>query len=293
MAMQVVIGLSRAIFLVGAGLTGSILVRDGRFYDILAELQDTLKGVDISGEEATDAVDQLVEILAPQVHKLLLDVQQILTTYSVTVLNGNSSQTGLTTFILPAATLGGLGYGYMWWKGLSLSNFMYVTKQNMANTISSMTKNLEQVSASLSGAKRHLTERINRLDDKLEEQKQITERINQEVTDARMKTLSVCSEIKAITQLVQNLDDKLNVMEEKQNCSLAGVMYLLQFVGRNGGKKPDFLQDVSKVFGKRHIGFEDSGSLKGLLHLVDSEELGNVTRPESGNVATPAPIPSC
>ncbi|XP_020096991.1 uncharacterized protein LOC109716092 isoform X1 [Ananas comosus] len=231
MAMRVVIGLSRASLLAGAGLAGSTLVRDGRWHDILAELQDTLKGVGNSGEKVTDAVVKLFEILekgtdavdewfesfGPQVQKLLLEVWKRLPTYSTTVHNGNSGGnsglTGLTTLILPAATLGGLGCGYMWWKGISLSNFMYVTKRNMANDVSSMTKKLEQVSASLSGAMRHLTQQINRLDDKLDEQKHIAEKIEQEVTDARMST---GSDIKAITQLVQNLGDKISVMEEKR-----------------------------------------------------------------------------
>ncbi|XP_020096992.1 uncharacterized protein LOC109716092 isoform X2 [Ananas comosus] len=263
MAMRVVIGLSRASLLAGAGLAGSTLVRDGRWHDILAELQDTLKGVGNSGEKVTDAVVKLFEILekgtdavdewfesfGPQVQKLLLEVWKRLPTYSTTVHNGNSGGnsglTGLTTLILPAATLGGLGCGYMWWKGISLSNFMYVTKRNMANDVSSMTKKLEQVSASLSGAMRHLTQQINRLDDKLDEQKHIAEKIEQEVTDARMST---GSDIKAITQLVQNLGDKISVMEEK----------------------------------------------RGLLQLVDSEESGNVARrSESGNSATLALISSC
>ncbi|KAL0923925.1 hypothetical protein M5K25_004713 [Dendrobium thyrsiflorum] len=63
---------------------------------------------------------------------------------SVVIYPGN-----VTSFLVPAATLGAVGYGYMWWKGLSFSDLMYVTKHSMANAVSTMTKHLEQVSNAL------------------------------------------------------------------------------------------------------------------------------------------------
>nr|GEW78034.1 lipoyl synthase [Tanacetum cinerariifolium] len=62
----------------------------------------------------------------------------------ITVLNGGSGTA--TSLVVPAAALGAVGYGYMRWKGLSFSDLMYVTKQNMTNAVSNLTKHLEQVS---------------------------------------------------------------------------------------------------------------------------------------------------
>ncbi|KAF3333047.1 hypothetical protein FCM35_KLT02624 [Carex littledalei] len=49
------------------------------------------------------------------------------------------------------------------------SDLMYVTKRNMASAVSGMTKHLEQVSAAFASVKMHLTQCIERLDDKLDE----------------------------------------------------------------------------------------------------------------------------
>nr|CAD1822170.1 unnamed protein product [Ananas comosus var. bracteatus] len=295
MAMQVGMGLSRVILLVGAGVTGSIVLRNGRFSDILAELQDMVKGLEKSREKGGDSDSDVHEALASQVRRLASEVRQIASSRPITILNGNSGQNrqiyksgpsvqvsflalifAVTALIVPAATLGALGYGYMWWKGLSFSDLMYVTKRNMANAVSGMTKHLEQVSAALAATKRHLTQRIENLDGKLDEQKVLSGTIKKEVTDARLQLENLGSELSNIQQLVWNMDGKMNALVAKQNCSLAGVMYLLQFAEGKGGKMPDALQDGLKSVGKRFVGCGETKSLKGLQHIsevADSEEI--------------------
>jgi len=58
---------------------------------------------------------------------------------------------------------------------------MYVTKANMAAAVANLTKNLEQVSETLAAAKRHLTQRIQNLDDKVEKQIDLSKEINSQV----------------------------------------------------------------------------------------------------------------
>jgi len=53
----------------------------------------------------------------------------------------------LSTLVLPVAVVGAAGYGYLWWKGLSLGDVMYVTWKSMLNAVSSVSKQLENVSA--------------------------------------------------------------------------------------------------------------------------------------------------
>ncbi|XP_072964254.1 uncharacterized protein [Typha angustifolia] len=276
MATQVGMGLTKIVILVGAGVTGSVMLRNGRLSDVLGELQDMVKGLEKSAQKGDDANADLNEVLASQVRRLAMEVRQLASARPITVLNGNSGQTGVTALIIPAATLGALGYGYMWWKGFSFSDLMYVTKRNMANAVSGMTKHLEQVSAALSATKRHLTQRIERLDDKLDEQKEISRLIRDEVTGAHLKITNMGSEISNIKQLVWDLDEKMNSMEEKQNFSCAGVMYLCQFIGGKGGKMPEFLQDGSKVASKRFIA--DTRSIKGLQHILEAIESGKLDK---------------
>ena len=93
-------------------------------------------------------------------------------------------------------------------QGLSLTDVMFVTKRNMANAVQSMSKQLEQVSSALAvcfipnsiscllqhllsllifkcnlfqATKRHLTQRLENLDGKMDEQVEVSKAIRNEV----------------------------------------------------------------------------------------------------------------
>ncbi|PAN17582.1 hypothetical protein PAHAL_3G141700 [Panicum hallii] len=275
MAMaQAGMGLTKVVVLVGAGVAGSVVLRNGRLAEILGELQEILdKGNKGKSGVAGDADAELNEVLTSQVRRLAMEVRQLASSRPITVLNGCSGPSGVSGLIVPAATVGALGYGYMWWKGISFSDLMYVTKRNMANAVSSMTKHLEQVQSSLAAAKRHLTQRIEKLDDKLDQQKAISGQIRDDVTDARLKLETIGSEIKNIKELVWGLDGKIDSMEAKQDFSCAGVMYLCQFIEQNGGKLPERLEGP-KVSTKR---FGGQKFLQGLQLAIESGNYGKET----------------
>ncbi|CAL5096757.1 unnamed protein product [Urochloa decumbens] len=266
---QAGMGLTKVVVLVGAGVAGSVVLRNGRLAEILGELQEILdkgsKGK--SGEGVEGGADY--DALTSEVRRLAMQVRQFAPPRPI-VLHGGSSQSGL---IVPAATVGALGYGYMWWKGISFSDLMYVTKRNMANAVSSMTKHLEQVQSSLAAAKRHLTQRIEKLDDKLDQQKALSGQIRDDVTDARLKLENIGSEIKNIKELVWGLDGKIDSMEAKQDFSCAGVMYLCQFIEQNGGKLPERLEGP-KAPAKR---FGGQKFLQGLQLAIESGNYGKDT----------------
>lgn len=266
--MQAGMGLSKVLLLVGAGFTGSIVLRNGRLSEILSELQILLK--EKSGDHSGDESDY-GDALATQVRRLALEVRQLASARPITVLNGSSGQVGnMASLVVPAATMGALGYGYMWWKGISFSDLMYVTKRNMANAVSSMTKHLEQVSAALAATKKHLTQRIQHLDDKLDEQKEMSVEIKNEVTDARNKLENIGLELNSLQQLVWGLNGKVDTMEDKQDFTCAGVAYICNFIGERGAKLPDYLQDLPKPSGKRLYINCGEGVLKGLQHIAES-----------------------
>jgi len=275
MAMaQAGMGLTKVVVLVGAGVAGSVVLRNGRLAEILGELQEILeKGNKGKSGGAGDADAELNEALTSQVRRLAMEVRQLAHSRPITILNGGYGASGVSGLIVPAATVGALGYGYMWWKGISFSDLMYVTKRNMANAVSSMTKHLEQVQSSLAAAKRHLTQRIEKLDDKLDQQKALSGQIRDDVTDARLKLETIGSEIKNIKELVWGLDGKIDSMEAKQDFSCAGVMYLCQFIEQNGGKLPERLEGP-KVTTKR---FGGQKFLQGLQLAIESGNYGKET----------------
>lgn len=247
-------------------------MRNGKLSDIIGELQVLLKGVEQSGDSTGAEADN--SALLSQLDRLAREVQMMASS-RVTFVNGSQSQgVNLSSLIVPAASLGAIGYGYMWWKGLSFSDLMYVTKKSMATAVSSMTKHLEQLSDALAVTKRHLTQRIQNLDGKMEDQKALTEDIKKEVTNARGEIASIGHELNSLQQLVYGLGDKMDAIEDKQNFAAAGVMYLCQFVHEKGGKVPEFLQNAPKISGKKFTGFTENSSLKGLQHITDAIESG-------------------
>uniref|UniRef100_A0A8R7NY06 DUF1664 domain-containing protein n=1 Tax=Triticum urartu TaxID=4572 RepID=A0A8R7NY06_TRIUA len=204
MVAQAGFGLTRVVMLVGAGVAGSVVLRNGRLSEILTEIQEFLEKGEM-GKGGGGGADHGINDALNEVRQLAMQVRNLGSPRSITVLSGGSGQTGVSGLIVPAATVGALGYGYMWWKGISFGDLMYVTKQNMANVVSSMTKHLEQVQSSLAAAKKHLTQRIEKLDDKLDQQKALSGQIKDDVTGARLKLENIGSEIKNIKELVWGL----------------------------------------------------------------------------------------
>uniref|UniRef100_A0A5B6ZQC0 DUF1664 domain-containing protein n=1 Tax=Davidia involucrata TaxID=16924 RepID=A0A5B6ZQC0_DAVIN len=279
MAMQTGIGFSKIIILLGAGYTSSVLLKNGKLSDILGELQLLVKGVEKSGD-SSNAEPDYSDVIAAQVRRLSMEVRQLASARQITVLNGNSGQIGnITSLVVPAAALGAMGYGYMWWKGLSFSDLMYVTKRNMANAVSNLTKHLEHVSEALAATKRHLTQRIENLDGKMDEQVEISKLIKNEVTDVRGDLSQIGFDLDALQRMVSGLDGKICSLEDKQDVANVGVLYLCNVVNGRKMKMPERLEQLQ--FSAKSHGYltsSETPSLKGLKEIADSLVSGNADR---------------
>ncbi|XP_022726874.1 uncharacterized protein LOC111282863 isoform X2 [Durio zibethinus] len=254
MAMQTGVGLSKILILVGAGYTGTILLNNGKLSDILGQLQSLVKGLEKSGEQSDDS-----DAILAQVRRLSTEIRQLASVRQITVLNGDSGGK-LTSLVIPAATLGALGYGYMWWKGISFSDLFWVTKRNMAMAVENLTKHLDSVSDALSAAKKHLTQRIQNLDDKMETQKEISKGIQESVEEARMNLSNIEYDLDALQRMISGLD-----------LANAGVWYLCNMVGGKKAKMPESLQEQLKHSGRSRALLTHSGTptLKGLKDVAD------------------------
>ncbi|CAD6343232.1 unnamed protein product [Miscanthus lutarioriparius] len=172
-------------------------------------------------------------------------------------------------------TVGGVGLDMVLWermrwevergdrfKGISFSSLMYVTKRNMANAVASMTKHLEQVQSSLAAAKKHLSQRIQHVDDKLEQQKEISVQIRDQVTGAKLKIKNIGSDMDNIKNMVIGLDEKMDSIEAKQNYSCVAVDYLCQFIEKRVDKLPEQLEGLQQTV--KRIGYKSSELPPGL-----------------------------
>ncbi|VAH15238.1 unnamed protein product [Triticum turgidum subsp. durum] len=115
MVAQAGFGLTRVVMLVGAGVAGSVVLRNGRLSEILTEIQEFLEKGEM-GKGGGGGADHGINDALNEVRQLAMQVRNLGSPRSITVLSGGSGQTGVSGLIVPAATVGALGYGYMWWK---------------------------------------------------------------------------------------------------------------------------------------------------------------------------------
>lgn len=276
MAMQAAgVAPSKILILVGAGLTGSIILKNGRFLEVMAELQELMNGVN-QAEVFSNHYD--TSFLASQIRNLAQEVRDLTLSRPVAIFNEEHGSSGsLSSYIMPAAAVGALGYCYMWWKGWSFSDVMFITKRNMASAVANMSKQLDQVSAALAVTRKHLTQRLENLDGKVDEQKEISKLIRNEVHEARTDLSQIGFDVESIQNMVSSLEGKIGLLESKQDMTNSGIYYLCEIAGgiKDGFNTKFFQESSSKLqLNGSSPTFSEVEPLQGLQFLTDALKPG-------------------
>ncbi|KAJ6329480.1 hypothetical protein OIU77_011036 [Salix suchowensis] len=275
MALQTGVSTSKVIILVGAGLTSSIILKNGRLPELIGQLQELLKGVD-EVEIAPYKYD--TALLAAQIRQLAQEIKELSLSSPVTIYNGNSVSNGnFSSYLVPAAALGAMGYCYIWWKGWSFSDVMFVTKQNMANAVATVSKQLENVSETLASTKRHLSKRLGNLDWKIEEQIETSKLIANDVDEMKSNLSQIGYDVESIHEMISGLEGKLELLESKQDATNSGLWYLCQFTGGlKDGLGTKAYQDVgAKLANHSAMAYEE----RGLQFFAETKESDMVEKP--------------
>ncbi|RZC28426.1 hypothetical protein D0Y65_000421 [Glycine soja] len=304
MAMQSGIGVSKILIIAGAGYTGTVLIKNGKLSDLIGELQLLVKGLEKSGEHA-EGEGEYADAIAAQVRRLANEVRQLASNRPITVLNGGSEQSNLSSLVVPAAALGALGYGYMWWKGISFSDLMYVTRRNMEKAVADLTKKLQHASDVIADTKKHLTQRIQNLNDKMLKLNELQRSTKDEVrllphtnlmlahnwikiplddidfdtllmdiyvAGVRSTITNIHEDLGYLQQTVETLDYRLAELSSKQDYANYGLSYLIDYVHGKSQKKPELLQEQLKLSGKSPnlITYKGTPNLMGLKDIAET-----------------------
>ncbi|CAL0308144.1 unnamed protein product [Lupinus luteus] len=286
MAMQSGIGISKVLLIAGAGYTGTVLMKNGKLSDLIGELQLLVKGLEKHGEQG-DGESEYADAIAAQVRRLANEVRQLSSNRSITVLNGGSGQSNYSSLVVPAAAVGALGYGYMWWKGISFSDLMYVTKRSMENAVADLTKKLQHASDVIADAKKHLTQRIQNLDDKMLKQNELARSIKDEVSGVRSTITNFHDDLGILQQTVETLDERLSTLSWKQDYANHGLTYLIDFVNGKTRKMPEFLQQEQlKISGKtpNALTYPGTPNVKGLKDIIAETLSSGLERSASDSI---------
>ncbi|XP_073032509.1 uncharacterized protein [Primulina eburnea] len=291
MAMQTGVAASKVLVIVGAGLTGSIILRSGHLSDIISQIQELIQRLN-EAEKLPGKYD--AALLATQVRLLAKEIKELSLSNPVTIFNGNSSSNGsYASYLLPTAALGAMGCCYVWWKGWSFSDIMFVTKQNMENAVASVSKQLEHVSEALASTRRHLSKRLENLDWKLDEQREISKFISNDVGDVKSNLNQIGYDIGLIQETLSGLEGKIELLESKQDMTNSGLWYLCHVAGNiEDGRSSKIIQDVGAKLIDNSTILQEAERAKGLQFIIGDDEPNTVQKTSPGMDGKDANFPS-
>lgn len=279
MALHAGLATSKILLIAGAGVVGSILLKNGSLSDFLDDTYKVLvkhlkNGNEVSGQNSVDS-----NLLA-QLNILRKELSHLASERSsVTVVTGSRKANGaFVSVTIPALIIGATGYGYLRWKGFSLSDFMYVTRRNMSNAVASVSKKFEHVSTTLSATKRHLTSRLEHLSGNLDQSIEQQAELKNDVVQVRGDVTRYGLEIETVQRLVQTLGLKIDSIENKQDIANSGVIFLCNFVeGMHVTQQREVLQGMRRPQLERASSSFGSTGLKELQSLSHTLESPNST----------------
>ncbi|KAF5726644.1 DNA binding protein putative isoform 1 [Tripterygium wilfordii] len=220
--------IGKLTILVGAGLVGSILAKEGRMSSVSDFVSGTLKIFYRQLKQDDSSSSPSVKkphnnALLEQVNILRQELQMITSNKPITIIT--SSGTGATRYGLIIIVVV-VGSGYVWWKGWKLPDMMFATRRGLSDACTSVAKQLESVYSSISVTKRHLSSRIDRVDASLDEFAEINAQTDNEVVVLQKGSERIGKDVRSVRDAVVTLESKILRIEGRQDETNRGVKKL-------------------------------------------------------------------
>ncbi|KAJ9549387.1 hypothetical protein OSB04_021930 [Centaurea solstitialis] len=226
--------LGKLTIIIGAGLVGSVLAKEGRMpgvSDLFSGASKVLKLIRTDEKPSSNPKPHSDSLMA-QVNSLRQELQLLASNRPVTIVtSGGSAGPGKYGMIVIVVVV---GYGYVWWKGWKLPDMMFATKRSLSDATNAVAKQLDNVYSSLAAShwnfatKRHLSSRIDRVDCSLDECAEIAASTKEEVSALRGDTKLIALDVQSVHNAVYSLESKLSRIEGKQDNTNLGVAKLLR-----------------------------------------------------------------
>ncbi|KAK4762812.1 hypothetical protein SAY86_008580 [Trapa natans] len=223
--------------LVGAGVVGSVLAKEGSLPSISDLFSGAFKLVlkGIRQDESTKSVKKPHnEFLMAQVNSLREELQMLASSRPVTIVTASgtgSNKYGAIVIIIV------VGYGYVWWKGWKLPDLMFATRRSLSEARTAIAKQLEHVHSSIRATKHQLSSRMDNFDNNLNEVAQLTASTRDTISDISIDVENINANVAFVRDAVENLETKIGRIEGKQNTMNGGVLYLLDYASSLGFKE--------------------------------------------------------
>ncbi|XP_042434424.1 uncharacterized protein LOC122020526 [Zingiber officinale] len=276
--------LSKLAIVLGAGIIGTALPMDWQLLDVTRLFSGAFKIVTMLSQQEKNGTRSTSkpqsDFLLAEVNTLREQLQLLGKSTSVTVITGSGSGSGrfsVTTIIV----IGALGYVIIWWKGWKLSDMMFVTQRGFTESRNRIGRQLDLLSSSIGAAKRHLTSKINQVDKKLQECKELTVATKDEVVELHKDLNLAHTDLEAFQRAVQDLDTKLERIEGTQEKTSTGVYNLCRVVKRLEEERNKRLLEQ-----ERNRKLVEQNRKKELIQTISSTPLS--IKPASSSESKPA-----
>ncbi|KAM1859768.1 hypothetical protein ACFX13_012025 [Malus domestica] len=194
--------LGKLTILVGAGILGSVLAKEGRVSDVVSGAFKIAWKQIIRSDSTPAAKKPHNDHLMAQMNNLRKELEMISSSprQRVTIITMGRTGTSKYGIIIVAVAA---GYGYLWWKGWKLPDMMFATRRSLSD-------------ASNSSTRRKLSSQLDCVECSLDESIENTARTQQEVITLQGKTDTISRDFKKVHHAVLTLETKINRIEGKQ-----------------------------------------------------------------------------
>ncbi|KAG6787979.1 hypothetical protein POTOM_004030 [Populus tomentosa] len=259
------IPLGKLTILVGAGILGSVLAKEGRMPDVSSFVSGAFKIAlrQLKRDDSTSSVSKSSkppnDSLMAQVTSLRQELQMLASSRPVTIVTasgtGFSSLNGYAVTVshfnhrlklsndvvhlcvvnLSANKYGVVvvvivvGYGYVWWKGWKLPDMMFATRRSLSDACTSIGQQLENVYGSIRSTRRHLSSKIDGVDTNLNAIAELTASTQERVTELREDSSRIGNDVRYVRDAVETLELKISRIEGKQDLTTVGVKRLCDY----------------------------------------------------------------
>ncbi|KAE8706065.1 squamosa promoter-binding-like protein 16-like isoform 1 [Hibiscus syriacus] len=248
--------LGKLTILVGAGIVGSILAKEGG----ISSVSDFVSGAfkiayrQLKNDDSNSSVKKpRNDYLVDQVNSLRKELQILASNRPITIVTGRGTGTSKYGIIIVVVVV---GYGYVWWKVVSFAKFkkpvlcfqlgwrlpdmMFATRRSLSDAREAIAKQLESVYSSISASvtRRHLSSRIESVDNRLDEIADVTATTQEEVSLIQDKSKMLNTNVQSVRYVVQTLESKIKRIEGKQDMTNEGVNWLCDYAQTMEQNKP-------------------------------------------------------
>ncbi|KAG6781399.1 hypothetical protein POTOM_014299 [Populus tomentosa] len=240
--------LGKLTILVGAGILGSVLAKEGRLPDVSNFVSGAFKIAfrQLKQDDSTSSVSKSSkppnDSLMAQVNSLRQELQMLASSRPVTIVTANG--TGLDSDPSLASETGDelcsnkygvvvvvvvVGYGYVWWKGWKLPDMMFATRHSLSDACTSIAQQLENVYSSIRSTRRHLSSKIDGVDSNLNAVAELTASTQEKVIELREDSSRIGNDVRYVRDAVETLELKISRIEGKQDLTTQGVKRLCDY----------------------------------------------------------------